>query len=86
MIIFATPGQAKLEKYEPRVPRKWAPRELPEAAGQKAGARRHRRTFGLIIAIVGTFLLLIIGGDKPFGIQIVSLVGDTEWRCRREPD
>ena len=40
---------------------------------------------GLIIAIVGTFLLLIILGDKPFGIQILSLVGDTEWRCQREP-
>jgi hypothetical protein len=36
---------------------------------------------GLIIAI-----LLIILGDKPFGVQIVSLVGVTEWRCQCEPD
>src|ERR1700722_1288649 len=34
---------------------------------------------GIMVAASATFLLLILLGDRPFGIQIVSIVADTEF-------
>ena len=34
---------------------------------------------GIMVAALATFLLLILLGDKPFGIQIVSVVAETEF-------